>query len=308
MRFLIVGAGAMGGYFGGRLLEAGEDVTFLVRERRAEQLKQHGLNIKSQFGDVSLPAPILLASDIKEPFDVVVIGSKAYDLDSIIAAVAPAIGPETMVLPLLNGMRHIDLLSERFGKEGVLGGLCQISATLDTNGAILHLNDTHTLAFGELAGGASSRVEALASAMKKANFNAVLSEQIKQEMWEKWIFIAILASITSLMRGTIGDIVAAGQVNLILKLFGEASAIASENGYAPRDAVKERYLAMLTAPGSLISASMAKDIEKGAPVEAEHIVGALIERGQPNCAPLLNVAYAHLLTYQARRKRERARL
>jgi 2-dehydropantoate 2-reductase len=307
MRFLIVGAGAMGGYFGGRLLESGEDVTFLVRERRAQQLKQNGLNIKSQFGDVALPSPpVLLADQINSTFDAVVIGSKAYDLDSIIDAVAPAVGADTLVLPLLNGMRHIDVLSERFGGERVIGGLCQISATVDANGTVLHLNDTHTLAFGERAGGSSPRVVALASAMKNAKFNPVLSEQITQEMWEKWIFIASLASITSLMRGTIGDIMAAGQDHLIRKLFGEASAIAAENGYVPRDAARDRFMAMLTTPGSPISASMAKDIERGSPVEAEHIVGDLIKRGHANAAPLLGVAYAHLMTYQARRAREQA--
>src|SRR6476619_7075840 len=141
MRTLIVGAGATGGYFGGRLLEAGRDVTFLVRPRRAAQLAERGLVITSPVGDVRLPTPPTVQADaLREPFDVVLLSCKAYDLDDAIASFAPAVGPETVILPLLNGMRHVDTLETRFGADAVLGGLCMISSTLDDDGTIRHLS------------------------------------------------------------------------------------------------------------------------------------------------------------------------
>ena len=160
MRILVVGAGAIGGYFGGRLLEAGRDVTFLVRPRRAALLAKHGLKIRSRFGDFHRPAPPLVSKeDLAEPFDLVILSCKAYDLDGAIASFARAVGPNTAILPLLNGMRHLDVLADRFGAQRVLGGLAMISATIDADGGIVHLNDLHTLAFGELDGSRSQRIE-----------------------------------------------------------------------------------------------------------------------------------------------------
>src|SRR6201995_5326240 len=112
MRILVVGAGAIGGFFGGRLLAAGRNVTFLVRERRAAQLARTGLVIKSKLGDVSLPAPPLVSAEtLKAPYDVVLLACKAFDLDGALAAFAPAVGPNTAILPLLNGLAHLDALS-----------------------------------------------------------------------------------------------------------------------------------------------------------------------------------------------------
>src|SRR5262245_60058121 len=194
MRFLVVGAGATGGYFGGRLLEAGRDVTFLVRPARAEQLAAAGLTIASPAGDVTLRSPpTVLAAGLKEPFDVVILSCKAYDLGGAIESFAPAVGPGTAVVPLLNGMRHLDGLDARFGAGRVLGGPCFISAKRGEAGRIVHVSDIHRLTFGERAGGRSSRVEALAAAMAGAKFEAVASDEVLLVMWEKWVFLASLA-------------------------------------------------------------------------------------------------------------------
>ena len=160
MRILVVGAGAIGGYFGGRLLAAGRDVTFLVRPRRRAQLVKIGLVIKSQFGDVHLAAPpTVTAEELREPFDLILLSCKAYDLASAAESFAPAVGANTAVLPLLNGMAQLDFLSAHFGGGAVLGGQCVISVNLDAEGRILHLNDTHGLSFGERDGAASPRAE-----------------------------------------------------------------------------------------------------------------------------------------------------
>lgn len=307
MRFLVVGAGALGGYFGGRLLQAEEDVTFLLRPRRAAQLAKTGLVIKSPHGGFILPSPPSVQADaIGGPFDVVIVGCKAYDLEETMDSFAPAVGPDTAILPVLNGMRHLDDLARRFGKERVLGGLCMISAVLDDEGAVLHLSDVHSLAYGELDGTRSARVKALEAAFEKPVFDANASDNILQDMWEKWVLIASAASMTCLMRTAVGDIVRAGGADLAVGMVDECAAIAERNGFTMRPAALERARAIVTAPESLMTASMFKDIERAAPIEADHIIGDLIARGDGDGKPLslLRVAYVHLKAYEARRARE----
>jgi 2-dehydropantoate 2-reductase len=306
MRILVVGAGAIGGYFGGRLLEAGRDVTFLVRPRRAAALAKSGLSIRSRLGDVDLPAPPTVTADaLREPYDLILLSLKAYDLEAAAESFAPAVGPDTAILPLLNGMRHLDVLAARFGGEHVLGGQCLISTVLDAEGRVQHLNDTHLLAFGERDGSRSARAEAIAAAFAGARFDTRLSEGILQEMWEKWVFIATCAGITCLMRGTVGDIVAAGGADLATGLLDECAAIATKEGFRPSDAAIARSRAMFTAAGSGLTASMFRDLERGGPIEADHIVGDLLRRSE-GASPLLRTAFVHLKTYEARRAREAA--
>lgn len=307
MRWLILGAGALSGYFGGRLLEAGADVTFLLRPRRMAQIRTAGLVIHSRHGDAKLQAPhSVLATDIAGHYDAVMLGCKAYDLDSTIDDIAPAIGPDTAILPLLNGLSHLDRLSARFGAGHVLGGVCFISAVLDSDGTILHLNDSHSLAYGELDGRHSVRVQAIEAAFQPANFDSHASTHILQDMWEKWIFIAAVAGATCLMRAAIGDIVQAGAGSLMTGILDECTAIAAANGHAPRPAAQERMRAFATNAHSGITASMLKDIERHARIESEHVVGDLIRRANDKSPPLrlLPIVYAHLKSYELRRARE----
>jgi len=313
MRILVVGAGAIGGYFGGRLMEAGRDVTFLVRPRRAAELASAGLVIRSAAGDATLRAPpTVLAEHLGEPFDLVLLSCKAYDLDGAIASFAPAVGPRSAILPLLNGMRHLDVLDARFGPDRVLGGQCVIAATLDDNRAVIHLDRNHQLSFGERSGALSDRIAAIAAAMTGAKFDAKASPDIVQEMWEKWVFLATLAGATCLMRAAVGDIAKApGGTGIVLGLFDECRTVAEANGHAPRAAFAERARAVLTAAGSAFTASMLRDVERNAPIEADHIVGDLIRRGEatgslPGDRSLLRIAYANLSAYEARRQRTAA--
>ena len=305
MRFLVVGAGALGGYFGGRLLAARRDVTFLLRPRRAAQIERTGLVVRSAMGDLHLPAPPhLLSQDIDGPYDVVIVGCKAYDLAETMDSFAAAVGPNTVILPMLNGMRHLDQLAERFGKEKVLGGYCMISATLDDEGAVVHIGEMHGLTFGELDGSTSARVAAIAAEFAGTKCDAKATPTILQEMWEKWMFIASLAGITCLMRATVGDIVAAGGKDVALALFDECGAIATRHGFAPRSAAIDRGHAILTTAGSPLTASMYKDVARGAPVEADHILGDLLARSEASApASVLRTAYVHLKAYEAQRAR-----
>jgi 2-dehydropantoate 2-reductase len=307
MRILVVGAGATGGYFGGRLLAAGRDVTFLVRPERARRLAETGLVIRDSAGDVTLPAPATVtAGTLRGSFDLVLLSCKAYDLEGAIEGFAPAVGPETIILPMLNGMRHLDRLDQRFGAGRVLGGLCQISAGLDPDGRILHLNTMHGLVFGERDGVRSTRVEALAEVLGHAGFDDRLSDAILLEMWEKWVFIAAAAGINCLMRATVADIIAAEAGGLALALLDECAAVAASHGFQPREVWLERGRGMLTLPGSSLTASMLRDLERGAPIEADHVIGDLLRRGdpRPGAQPVLRIVYAHLKAYEARRARE----
>jgi 2-dehydropantoate 2-reductase len=309
MRILVVGAGAIGGYFGGRLLEAGRDVTFLVRPRRNAQLAKTGLVIRSRFGDATLPAPPTVTADtLRTPFDLILLSCKSYDLQSAADSFAPAVGANTAILPLLNGMAHIDYLAERFGGGAVLGGQCVISVTLDADGHVLHLNDTHGVSFGERDDTVTPRAEAIAATFAGARFDSRLSKAILQEMWEKWVLIATMAASNCLMRAPVGDIVAADAENFSLALLAECAGIATAQDFAPSEATMTRNRTMLTAKGSAFAASMLRDIERGAPIEGDHIVGDLVRRGPggPGDVPLLRIAHAHLRAYEARRQREHA--
>ena len=313
MRILVVGAGAIGGYFGARLAAAGRDVTFLVRPKRAEQLASGGLFVRSPKGDVKIAAPKIVTEatlrqpggPMGQPYDLVFLSCKSFDLEGAMSSFARGVvGPDTAILPMLNGMGHIDTLQKRFGARAVLGGQCQISTTLDAEGRVIHLNDQHTMSYGELDGSRSERIEAVDADFTGANFDSQLSLTVLQDMWEKWIFIATMAGITCLMRAALGDIAKAGGTPAALSLFEECGAIAAKNGHAPRAVVSERVRKTLTAPGSTLTASMLRDVEGHRKTEHEHVLGDLFSRAQGTRAPVLEICLAHLRAYEARRLRE----
>ena len=234
MRILVVGAGAIGGYFGGRLLQAGNDVTFLVRPKRASELANAGLVIKSPNGDVTLKSPPTVQADkLTEKFDVVLLSCKAFDLEDAIKSFAPAVGPQTAIIPLLNGMLHLNVLDKKFGADRVLGGLCAIAATLNEAREVVQLAPMQSLNFGERDGSMSDRVRAIAKVFDSGKIGAVASEHIMQDMWEKWVFLASLAASTCLMRTSVGNILAAtGGKDFLLGMLDECSAIAKASGHA----------------------------------------------------------------------------
>jgi 2-dehydropantoate 2-reductase len=305
MRILVVGAGAIGGYFGGRLLQAGADVTFLVRPKRASELASAGLVIKSPHGDVTLKNPPTVQADkLSEKFDVVLLSCKAFDLNDAIASFAPAVGPNTAIIPFLNGMLHLDVLDKKFGAERVLGGQCAIAATLNEQREVVQLSPMQSLSFGERDGKMSARITAIADIMAKGNFAGQPTENIMQEMWEKWVFLATLAGSTSVMRAAVGDIIASpGGRDFILGVRDEISAVAKAAGYAPRAPFLERTQGMLTAEGSMLTASMFRDIKVGAAIESDQIIGDLIARADAAKAPVpkLRVIYTHLKAYESTR-------
>lgn len=309
MKILIVGAGALGGYYGGRLLQAGRDVTFLVRPHRVEQLKRTGgLDIQSTAGDFHLSDPPLVTADrLDGPYDLVVLACKSTGLESCMHDIGPAVGPETMIVPMLNGMRHLDLLIRRFGESVVIGGYASISATLDPEGRILHLSPQHLFEYGERDRSKTDRILRLDRTVKNAVFEAVLSEDVIQKMWEKWIIILTMAGSNCLMRAAVGDIVRAGAGEVPMDLLRESIAFAASCGITTDDDFLDRQRNMFSNSDSVHTASMLKDIEKGLPTEADHIFGDLLARvpePEKENYPMLRLVYRHLKSYEVRRLRE----
>jgi 2-dehydropantoate 2-reductase len=304
LKILVVGAGAVGGYFGAGLLAAGRDVTFLVRARRAEQLQRTGLVVRSPDGDLSFSSPPTIeAARLTGPYDLILLSCKAYDLPACIADFAPGMHAGTLVLPLLNGMSHMDVLDGKFGSARVLGGLARISTTLDAEGRIHQMGEFRTVVFGSRGANDPGRVAQIEAALNVPGFTAVRSAKIIQDMWEKWLFIAAAAALTSFMRASVGDIVAAGAADIGMGLIQECAAVARENGVEVSQSSVDFAVSLLTAAGSPFTASMYRDIENHSRIEAQQIVGDLLSRSKA-ANPLLKVVHAHLRVYEARRERE----
>ncbi len=304
MRILSLGAGAIGGYYAMRLAEAGADVSLLVRAGRAAQLERDGLVVASRGEVLRRRLPVLQAGDIDQPFDVVLLTCKAYDLGTAMEAIAPAVGPGSLVLPLLNGIAQLDALDARFGAERVLGGVAPIATMMEPDGTIRHASPMDTLVLGDRSGTVTPRVQALAEVLAAGSVAARASAEILQDLWEKWCMLAPGAALTCLLRGTVGESTATEDGPAIARgLLAEARAIAAAHGHAPRPPAIAQADRTLTDPQSRWAASMMRDIEQGAPrVEAEHVIGDLIRRGRERglAAPLLAAAFAHLLVYNAR--------
>ncbi len=307
MRILVLGAGAVGGYFGGRLAEAGADVTFLVRPGRAKQLAERGLVVRSKSGDIERPVPTVGRDSIPGPFDLVILTCKAYDLDDAMDAIAPAVGSETKILPLLNGLAHMEALDARFGEGRVLGGICHIGSTMTAEGDIRHLNPLQVLTLGPRSGVPSALCTGVAELLKDGPVKVVVSDGIMLNMWEKFVMLASMAAMTCLMRAAVGDIMEAKDGEAAtLETLDECVRVATAAGYPPREKVLAQTRGLQTERGSTFSASMLRDIEKGGPIEGDHIVGDMLARARALdvATPNLRLAYCHLQAYQARRTRE----
>ncbi len=304
MRVLVLGAGGTGGYFGGRLAEAGADVTFLVRERRAAQLAEQGLRIESPFGDAAFPVKTVTASQLSGDYELILLSCKAYHLDQSLQDIAPAVGSNTAILPLLNGMAHMERLTERFGEDRVLGGLCHLAVTLTGDGLVKHMSKLHRVTFGELDGSRSERCAAIEALFEGANFDSKLSERVRADLWKKWTLLATLAGMTCLMRGAMDAIVATERgADYTRAMLTECTAVSAAEGFELGEKFLESTYGFLTNKSAVQTSSMLRDIENGAEIEADQIVGDLIGRGDRHSieTPMLDLAYCHLQAYMAGR-------
>lgn len=308
MKILILGAGAIGGYFGGRLQQAGADVTFLVRERRAAQLRERGLVVRTPGGEFRTSPRLITKDDAPASFDLVILACKAFDLDAAIDSIAPSMGPESHVLPLLNGMAHLDRLADAFGPGRVLGGSCAIPATLSPEGDVVQLAALHRIVFGPMPDtgfDAGRKVDALAALFAGTPVQAVVAPDILLEMWEKFAGLATLAAMTCLMRGTVGDIVATEEGAALMRETHDACIrVATAGGHPPREVPVAEFRRTLLAPGSTIAASMLRDLQSGGRTEGAHVVGDMLHRAiAAGIDPVaLRPAWCHLQVHEARRQ------
>lgn len=306
MRVLVLGAGGIGGYFGARIAAAGGDVTFLVRPARAALLRERGLRVFSPLGDLTITPRLVTADQVTAAYDLVLLCCKAYDLDSSIDAIRPAVGPDTAILPLLNGLNHFEPLDRAFGAHRVLGGLCQIPATIGPEGEIRHMGKLQSLAYGERDGSVSERVKRIEALLASTVIDARLSTDIQQDLWEKFYFLCSLAAMTCLMRGSVADILSADDgESLMLQMLSECASIAAGSGHPIREKAVRTAHAAFTDRSSPFTASMLRDIEGGHRIEAQHVVGDMLRRGRELGieATLLRVAYVNLQAYQHRQGR-----
>ena len=303
MRILCLGAGAVGGYFGARLIEAGADVTFLVRPARRKLLNERGLRVESCHGNFEGRVRTVLPDELQQPFDVVLLACKAYDLSDAMTAIAPAMGPHSAVLPVLNGILHLDVLNGAFGAGRVLGGSAKIAAALD-GGAIRHLNDWNYITFGEQDGTMSERVRALQAAFGDGPVVARAVPDIMQVMWDKLVHLATVAGMTSAMRANIGEIVRTEDgADLLMEFLERNAEIARREGFPTEPALMEDYRAMVSNAASAQTASMLRDIENKGAIEAAHVIGYMLTKARAHGidATLHRMVFAHLQAYQQRR-------
>jgi 2-dehydropantoate 2-reductase len=303
VRILVIGAGATGGLFGGRLAQAGRDVTFLVRPGRAEVLRKRGLRITGVGEDTVLTPKLLVTGEIAERFDIVLVSVKAAGLDRAIEDFTPAVGPDTLIVPFLNGMRHMDVLDKAFGADRVLGGAVRVLTTVDGNGDILRLGAMESMTYGARSGTAPARLAELHATLGDAGFPATLSDDIDGEMWVKWVFIATVGAMTCLMRGAVGEIVAVpGGERFATGLIDECASVAAAAGYPLSESSRANTRAVATATGSPVVSSMQRDLVGGLPTEVEQILGDLVARAArfELAVPLLDLATMHLRVHQNR--------
>lgn len=308
MRILVLGAGAIGGYFGGRLAESGAEVTFLVRPKRKEQLERDGLRVDSKLGNIQMPVKMVLAGEVKPGYDLVLFTCKAYDLESAMDAVAPAMTDTAGLVPMLNGMSHLERLDRRFGRQNILGGACFIDAALHKDGVIRHGETLQRLVFGERNRSTSARARAFGEALAKAKIHWELADDIEQSMWEKLMFLAALAAITCLFRGNIREIMSApGGREAMERAINANIEIATKEGHAPRPPAIEFARTRGMDPDGPWMASMLRDIEAGRPTEADHILGWMLEKARKHRVDdtILSLAYTQLKTYESRRAAQR---
>jgi len=304
MKILVVGAGAVGGYFGGRLCEKGVDVTFLVREKRRQQLIERGLVIHSVHGDVKLEPKLLVSGESAPAFDLVVLTPKAYHLDDTLRDVQPYIGEETDILPLLNGIAHMPVLQERFGEERVLGGICFIESTLNEHGDVVQTSKTHRLTYGEWNGERTARVEKLEALFAGAKATFASSDHVVRDMWHKYLFITTLSGMTTLFNSAVGPVLEAVDGRELTKqLFEEAAAVMRAHGAPIAENIVEQHMITYEKQTYHTKSSMLRDMEKGLPIEADHLQGYLLslaDRYGVN-TPLLRIVYNNLKVYENKR-------
>jgi 2-dehydropantoate 2-reductase len=298
MRIAIMGAGGVGSYFGARLGASSEDVTFIARGAHLDALREGGMAVKSPHGNFRLET--VTATDDPSTVgtvDVVLVTVKLYDLDDACGLIAPMIGPETMIIPVQNGVSAVDIVCARFDHKHVVGGLVFVASFVAAPGEVEHKTELHRLTFGELDGSLSDRVLAFREAGQKAGFDAVASEDIELELWTKFALLGGYSPVSTLSRQTVGALEADKDLwELTRKSVGEVVAVGRAKGIDFPPDIVEATLAMNARFDPDTKNSMLLDLEAGKRLEHEWISGEIVRLGRKLgvLTPFHEMAYAAL--------------
>ena len=303
MKILIVGAGGIGGYFGAKLINAGADITFLLREKRHQLIQAQGLAIETPKGSFTVQPKSVTASQLEPIYDLIILAPKAFDLENSLRSLDKAIN-QGVLLPFLNGLSHVETLDKLFGKARVMGGVAHIAAMITDTGAVKQLTDLNMLTVGPRAPEHEALAKDFIALCKQADFNSAYSENIEQVLWDKWVFLATLAGMTTSCLGSVGEIVSTPYgKELTLAMYEECCSIAKAAGYAIGELPRRKAIEMLTKEGSPFTASMLRDLISGQKTEHEHILGQMIKKGEENHigCQLLKMAYTEIAVKQMKR-------
>jgi len=308
MRIAVYGAGAVGGYFGGRLAQAGEAVTFIARGEHLQALQRQGLKVDSLNGDFTLqPVDATDDPDRVGPVDVVLVAVKAWQVSAAAVEMRPLVGSDTLVVPLLNGVEAPDQLAEVLGVEHVAGGLCRISSILAAPGYIRHVGIEPSVVFGELDNRPSQRCRSLLAAFEHAGVKAEIPPDIRVAMWEKFLFIAAFGGVGAVTRAPAGVLRSVPEVRAVLEMaLQEILAVAVAQGVSlPQDSVA-RTMKFIDGLPAGVQASMQRDIIDGKPSELAAQTGAVVRLGKKMNVqtPANDFLYACLLPQELRARGE----
>jgi 2-dehydropantoate 2-reductase len=301
-----MGAGGVGGYFGGLLAAAGEDVTFIARGRHLEAIRAGGLRVQSVHGDfVIRPAKATANPAEVGHVDLVLLATKTYHVERAVQDMRPLVGPETAILPLLNGVQASEQLLETFEPGNVLGGACWISSEIAEPGQIRQMSDIRRIVLGELDGSLSSRIKAISEALEGAGATVELSPEIDQVRWTKFLWVAPIGGIAAVARVPLGDVLATPETRqLWIRAMEEVKLLAEASGVILHQEVVARTIALAESFGPALTASMQRDIMAGRPSELEAQNGFVFHRGQELGVPTpVNAFIYGLLLPQEKRAR-----
>lgn len=304
MRIAVFGAGGVGGYFGGRLAQAGEDVTFIARGEHLKALQTTGLRVESIKGDFNIsPAQAESHPEAVGLVDIILLGVKAWQVSDAAQAVRPMIGAVTIVIPLQNGVEAVRQVTQILGEQHTAGGLCRISSMIAAPGVIRHVGIEPAIVFNWLDGHADERLENLRIAFQRVGVNAEVSADIQVEIWKKFIFIAAISGIGSVTRAPVGAFRSVPETREVLKMaIEEIAAIGRALGVNLPAGIEANTLRFIDSLPAATTASMQRDITNGLPSELDYQNGSVVRLGQ-ECglpAPVNSFIYACLLPMEER--------
>jgi 2-dehydropantoate 2-reductase len=308
VRIVVVGAGAIGGYVAARMIEAGLDVTLLVREGRKRQLEHTGLSVISPCGDCVFRPPLLVSGEEGGPYDMLIVASKAYGLEELLEQSRPYLHENTVILPFLNGMKHMEQIAEAYPGQPLLGGVARIETTLGEDGTIHHLGAYHYFTYGAYLNLTEERYEEIRGILSTVPLLTEKSD-IRKDLWEKYAFINVLSGLTTLYQATVGEIRETGVgMTLFKQAFAETIQVIQCAGGTLSEELADKQFRVVEGMSARTTSSMMRDLSKGLPTEYLHIQGYLIELAhRQGCSvPLLEIIFGRLEVYEKQRLREQS--